>query len=112
MFPEIHIDISSMVARREESNGVFRVILEGMDLSTARRCGLALLSRKVPATSVLRYFRGLLMSSHGVFGRLLWLCMLTGSVGMARLGGMRGPGFGRMRMTLRDGWMRNRGCGH
>jgi len=52
------------------------------------------------------------MSSHGVFGRLLWLWMLTGSVGMARLGGVRGPGFGRMRMTLRDGWMRNRGCGH
>jgi hypothetical protein len=37
--------------------------------------------------------------------------MLSGSVGMALLSGMRGSRFSRMRAMLRDGWMCDRGSG-
>ena len=85
--------------------------LERMDLSTARRAGLALLSRKVPPTSVLRYFRRLLMNGHRVLGRLFGLGMLAGSVRMALLGGVRGSRFGRVRVMPWDGRMRALGSG-
>jgi hypothetical protein len=35
--------------------------------------------------------------------------MLIGRVGLALFGGMGSPGFGRVRLMPRDGWMRVRG---
>jgi hypothetical protein len=45
------------------------------------------------------------MNSHSVLRRLLRLGVLRGLVGMALLGGVGSPRFGRMRVTPWNGWM-------
>lgn len=42
------------------------------------------------------------MSGHIVLGRFFWLGMLTGNMGLALLGRMRGSRFGRVRMMPGD----------
>jgi hypothetical protein len=51
------------------------------------------------------------MERHCVLRWFLWLGMLTGRVGLALLGRMRRPRFGRMRVTLWDERMCHFGWG-
>ncbi len=61
---------------------------------------------------MLRDFRRFFVSSHRALGRLSGLGMRRGCVRIALLGGMRRSGFGRVRMMLRNFWMRDLGWDH